>query len=80
MTDSTLDRALEPVSSALAADGYALTARLEGGALAVRIAATPEACEDCLIPKDLMGRMIASALAGAGLTASSVDLRYPDEP
>jgi hypothetical protein len=80
MSDPALDRALEPVSAALAADGYALSARRDGEAVAVRIAATPEACDDCLVPKELMARMITGALADAGLGASSVDLRYPNEP
>jgi len=74
-----LDHALEPVSSALAADGYVLSARFEEDALTVRIAAGPDACEDCLIPKSLMARMIGSALADAGVAAGRVDLTYPDE-
>lgn len=75
----SLERALAPVASALAADGYELTARFEEDALAVRIAAGPAACEDCLVPKSLMARMIVSALTDAGVPAGQVDLTYPND-
>ncbi len=45
----------------------------------MRITAGPEACEDCLVPKDMMARMITSTLAAAGVSADRVDLIYPNE-
>jgi hypothetical protein len=76
---AALSAVLEPVSAALAADGYNLTAVLESGALRVEIAAGPEACEDCLVPKAMMRDMIQSVLHDAGVEAATLELTYPNE-
>jgi hypothetical protein len=75
--DATLAGALAPIASALAADGYELSATREGSMLNVSVAAGPEACQECLVPKDLMAQMIRTALSNAGLAAASVNLTYP---
>jgi hypothetical protein len=75
-----LDRALEPIATALAADGYELSARMAEGRVAVSIIAGPGACADCLVPKSLMEGMIGSALVEAGVGAAPIDLGYPNEP
>jgi hypothetical protein len=46
--------------------------------LSVIITAGPDACEDCLVPKDLMRSMLSSEL---GVDAAVIDLTYPvDQP
>ena len=40
----------------------------------VTISATPEACADCLVPKDLMRGILEQAL---GVPADTIDLTYP---
>jgi hypothetical protein len=74
---TTLEAALQPVASALEADGYLLHARQDDGGVQIEIAAGPDACEDCLVPKSLMSRMIETTLTAAGISAPLVDLRYP---
>jgi hypothetical protein len=47
-----------------------------GDRVGVQILATPEACEDCLVPKPLMRTMLTDAL---GVPERSIDLTYPGE-
>jgi hypothetical protein len=42
--------------------------------LSVIITAGPDACEDCLVPKDLMRSMLSSEL---GVDAAIIDITYP---
>jgi hypothetical protein len=56
--------------STLAADGYLLDIAEEGTRILVRISATPEACADCLVPKDLM-RSIFGDTSGVPPTRST---------
>lgn len=74
-----VNRALEPVASALGADGYLLSTDVEGDALRVRIAAGPEACADCLVSRSTMSKIIATRLAEFRLPASQVRLEYPGD-
>jgi hypothetical protein len=62
------------LSSALEADGYHLAIEELGAKLSVVITAGPDACEDCLVPKDLMRSMLGSEL---GVDGSLIDLTYP---
>ena len=48
------EQGLRDMQATLAADGYALAAFEEGDQVVVTIEATPEACEDCLAPPDVM--------------------------
>ncbi|HEX6470079.1 MAG TPA: hypothetical protein VF069_13360 [Streptosporangiaceae bacterium] len=65
---------LQAIQASLAADGYTLQVREDDGRVAVRISATPEACEDCLVPKPLMRGILGQAL---GVAEDSIDLTYP---
>ena len=72
--------ALHPFSSGLDADGYSLQVGLaDGGGLHVEIVAGPEACEDCLIPKEMFTPMIVSTLNSKGLAFEQVTLVYPND-
>jgi hypothetical protein len=67
---------LHSIRAALAADGYSLDAREEGERVVVTIAAaTPEACEDCLAPPDVMRAILGRTLA---VPAEAIDLHYPE--
>jgi hypothetical protein len=75
-----VESALVPISSALEADGYRLAVSATGDdRLRVEIIAGRDACEDCLVPKAMMGEMLRSALSGVGLRDLSLDLVYPDD-
>ena len=62
------------LSSALEADGYHMAIDEQDARLAVVITAGPEACEDCLVPKDLMRGMLSNEL---GVDAALIDITYP---
>jgi hypothetical protein len=67
---------LQALRSSLDADGYRLDVRSDGERTRVEIAATPEACADCLVPKELMRGILEQAL---GVAAATIDLSYPSE-
>jgi hypothetical protein len=60
--------------SSLAADGYLLDTAEQGTRVRVTISATPQACADCLVPKDLMRGILGQAL---GVPDDTIDLTYP---
>ena len=60
--------------SSLAADGYHLEIAEEGTRVHATISATPQACADCLVPKDLVRGILEQAL---GVPADAIDLTYP---
>ena len=64
--------------STLAADGYLLEIAEQGPASGSRSVATPQACADCLVPKDLMRGILGQTL---GVPEDAIDLMYPlDSP
>jgi hypothetical protein len=65
---------LESMRATLAADGYTLDADEAGERVVVTIGATPEACEDCLAPPDVMRAILGKTLA---VPAEAIDLVYP---
>ena len=65
---------LKDMQATLAADGYELDAREEGERVIVSIAATPEACEDCLSPPEIMRAILGKTLA---VPAEAIELHYP---
>lgn len=71
----TITHRLDDIRSGLEADGYELIVRgQDEDALEIEIAATPDACEDCLVPKEIMSRIIATKLE---LEPSHIKLNYP---
>jgi hypothetical protein len=67
---------LAGMRATLAADGYDLDAREEDERVVVTITATPEACEDCLAPPEVMRAILGQSLA---VPADAIDLHYPGE-
>jgi hypothetical protein len=64
--------------STLAADGYLLEVAEQGTRVRVTISATPQACADCLVPKDLMRGILGQTL---GVPEDAIELMYPlDSP
>jgi hypothetical protein len=78
---SEVDRALESVQAMLGEDGYGLRASLESGTLALDVQASPDACRDCLVGKDLLILIVLDALRDAGIQAdaSDVEATYPND-
>ena len=72
--------ALEPIASALAADGYELSVQAKAEhVFDVRITATENACEECLSPPSVIKPILEDLLEQAGMTPSEVTLRYPTD-
>jgi hypothetical protein len=62
------------LASTLEADGYHMSIEELDSRLAVTIIAGPDACEDCLVPKDLMRGILSQQL---GIDGGMIDLTYP---
>jgi hypothetical protein len=76
-----ITQALSALGEMLAADGYALELDLDAPeVLVAEIRAGPEACADCLVPKDMM-RIYFEAALRDGLRGEPpvVRLVYPSE-
>ncbi|HEY7486683.1 MAG TPA: hypothetical protein VH912_19640 [Streptosporangiaceae bacterium] len=67
---------LEALRTSLDADGYLLEVDEDGGRVGVKISATPEACEDCLVPEPIMRGIMSQTL---GVPEDSIDLTYPSD-
>jgi hypothetical protein len=65
------------LAQSLEADGYHMAIDEEGSRVSVVISATPEACEDCLVPKDLMRGILSQSL---GISGETIDITYPADP
>ncbi len=64
------------LAQSLEADGYHMAIEGDESRISVVISATPEACEDCLVPKDLMRGILSQAL---GVSGDTIDITYPAE-
>jgi len=71
MNYSERSRAL---SSALEADGYHLTIDEVDSRVSAVITAGPDACEDCLVPKELFRGMLSHEI---GVEEGLIDVTYP---
>jgi hypothetical protein len=73
-TAEDLSVALDGMRSALQADGYDLIVSSEDDATVISVTAGPDACAECLVPKEVMLGMIRSVAPGF---SEQIDLRYP---
>lgn len=76
-----VENALAALRAMLAADGYDLALNLEGPQLLVaRITAGPEACADCLVPKEIMHNHFAATLKDSRITEiAEIRFIYPSD-
>jgi len=76
-----ITEALSSLKGMLEADGYGLDLSEEGAIrLVARIEAGPDACEDCLVPKDMMRRYFEEALRPVcEFGVPEIRLVYPGE-
>jgi hypothetical protein len=69
--------AVEPLSSMLSSDGYALEVSAEEDVIRFHVVAAPEACADCLVPESVFASVLKTQLEHRGLTPE-FELVYPD--
>ena len=62
------------IATMLAADGYELAVEENGHRVALTVSPGPEACEDCLVPKDVFRGIAAHQL---GVDGELIDITYP---
>lgn len=76
MSTAPFEAALAPMSDMLAADGYSLALSEADARLTIEVVAGPDACEECLVPKDIFQAIATKYLNEKGLTPE-VDIVYP---
>ena len=70
---------VETARSMLQGDGYDIELTdYEPGELKLTVVAGSDACEDCLVPKNVLSNIIASTLP-AELAATRITLTYPSD-
>ena len=62
------------IATMLAADGYNLAVEENGHRVALTVSHGPDACEDCLVPKDVFRGIAAHQL---GIEGDQIDITYP---
>jgi hypothetical protein len=62
------------ISAMLAADGYNLAVEEAGHRVALTVSPGPDACEDCLVPKDVFRGIASHQL---GIEGDLIDITYP---
>ena len=62
------------IATMLAADGYNLAVAEDGQRVALTVSPGPDACEDCLVPKDVFRGIAANQL---GIEGDLIDITYP---
>jgi Fe-S cluster biogenesis protein NfuA len=73
-----LDAVLNDFRPGFDADGFDVTVDSVGpdGVVIVRIAHRPDACEECLIPDDMLGPMLKSAMQRVAPAVVQVELKH----
>jgi len=74
----TLESVLDQFRPGFDADGFDVTVDSVGadGVVIVRIDHRPDACEECLIPDDMLGPMLKTAMQRAAPAVVQVELRH----
>jgi len=76
MSNATTEDALIGIKQMLNADGYDLMIDDSQSDLHLKIIAGPEACEDCLVPKDVMISIIEASIPDV---QKAIVLKYPND-
>jgi hypothetical protein len=78
MTIESPAAALQPLADALGADGYEFGVEvLSPNAIRIDVRATENACEECLVPKELLADMAAHRLSEVSGEQWKIDVTYP---
>jgi hypothetical protein len=78
MIEERLTTALAPLRESLQADGADLkVTKVSGNELELRIIATDETCIDCLMPEEIIERIVKKKLEDEGASFTQIKLSYP---
>jgi hypothetical protein len=76
---SQVRTSLRGVAEMLDADGYGLEVReVVGNRAVLAVSAGPQACAECLVPREILSELVGRQLREGGLSLS-VDILYPAE-
>jgi Fe-S cluster biogenesis protein NfuA len=72
-----LDGVLEPLRPGFDADGFDVSVReVADGTVMLRVVHRPGACEECLIPDDMMATMLATAFRKVAPDVTGVRIEH----
>ncbi len=73
-----LEGVLGPLRTGFDADGFDVNVESVGddGVVVVRVGHRPDACEECLLPDDMLGPMLTTAFQRAVPSVQRVDLKH----
>jgi hypothetical protein len=72
-----LDAALEPLRPGFAADGFEVSVDdLVDTTVMLRVVHTPEACEECLLPDDMLGPMLVTVFRKVAPQVTGVTVEH----
>ena len=71
---SSYTERMADIATMLSADGYNLAVEENGHRVALTVSPGPDACEDCLVPKDVFRGIAAHQL---GIEGDLIDITYP---
>jgi hypothetical protein len=71
---SSYTEKMADIATMLAADGYNLAVEENGHRVALTVSPGPDACEDCLVPKDVFRGIASNQL---GIEGDLIDITYP---
>ncbi len=73
-----VSRSIDATREGLAASNYSIDCRDGGdGRLVFTVRALDDACEECLVPKEIFVDILMRELQDGGIAASQVDVIYP---
>jgi hypothetical protein len=76
-----VESALDSMRLMLRADGYGLDTRVDGPVVEIIVSATPDACAECLVPKEMFMTMAVDLLRGEGVDVATlaISVIYPED-
>jgi Fe-S cluster biogenesis protein NfuA len=80
-TETAVMASIDPLRMGLNADGYDMEIMSIDDKIRLRVIAMDDACEDCLVPQEVMARIIASTLQASesAVTPDDIVISYPAE-
>jgi hypothetical protein len=74
-----VEQSLEQMVAMLASDGYGLDVKVESDRLVLTVLAGPDACRECLVPKEILASVATNMLQKSNIPVdpARVEISYP---